>query len=421
MMSRRGHHIIHYGHESSQVECAEHVTVVTQALFDKVYGEYDWKSQQFKWDRNDEVHRAYTANCIAEIHKRKQKGDFVLCFFDQEAVGKAFFAELIVVHPGIGSHRPIWAPYNVFESHAVMNNTIGFEDPRWVDCVIPNYFDPEDFEYQQEKKDYLLILGRLIRRKGMPIAEDIAIRTGHTLIVAGQGTYESATGKKTAPPPCVKLVGYADAEVRKLLMKNAKALLQPTYYSEPFGGTVIEAGFCGTPVITTNWGAFAETVKHGKTGYRCQSMEQFEWAVNNIGKIKPQVCRDWAYNNYSMARVALKYEEYFQMLLNIKLAKGFYEPNPNRQELNWLEEVWPRDSSAKQVTQQVTHQAEKQTQKEAETKEDIRSGDLCNEDIVTEAVKRLRAKEAIKVVPRGPCEPNVLFKEMCNLEVDNMD
>jgi glycosyltransferase involved in cell wall biosynthesis len=138
------------------------------------------------------------------------------------------------------------------------------------------------------------------------------------------------------PPPNVEIVGYADVAKRKELLAGAKALIQASYYSEPFGGTVIEAGMSGTPVITTDWGAFSETVVHGVTGYRCRTMDQFIWAAKNIDKIKPAACRDWTVANYSMDRVVLKYEEYFKMLEDVKFRKGFYEIHDDRADIDWL-------------------------------------------------------------------------------------
>ncbi len=344
MMSRRGHILYHYGNEKSQVECFEHVSVVTEAMLKKQYGDYDFKVAQFKYDQSDELHKTFNQNTIREITARKQKGDFLLCFFDQQVIGKHFISsDIFVVHPGIGSHNPLWCPYNVFESYAVMNNTVGFEDPKFYNVVIQNYFDPSDFTFESKKDSYLLLLGRLIRKKGIHLAQDLAQRTGHILIVAGQGTYKDATGIDT-PPDHVKCVGYADAEKRRHLLS--------TYYTEPFGGTVIEAGFSGTPVITMDWGVFNETVIHGQTGFRCRTMDQFVYAVNHIHEIRPEICRQWASRNYTYSRVAEKYEEFFSMLSDLQYPPGLYTEHPERANLDWLCTYYPSFSQKSTKKQQ---------------------------------------------------------------------
>lgn len=336
MLTKRGHTVYHYGHADSVVECTESITVTDNQVLLEAYGSYDWKKEFFKHNNADHAHQTHYRNSIAEIAKRKQKGDFLLCFWGQSPVAAAH-PDLIAVEPGIGCFNRLWAPFNVFESYAVMNCVYGIMDnknPSWYDCVIPNYFDPGDFEFQEVKGDYLLFLGRMITNKGISIAVDVAERTGNKLIIAGQGSYEAIMGGP--PPPHVIVVGYADVEKRKKLLANAKGLIQASYYNEPFGGCVIEAGLSGTPVITSDWGAFSETVVHGTTGYRCRTMDHFVWAVKNLDKIKPADCRKWCVDNYSMDRVVLMYEEFFQMLLDVNRAKGFYEIHEDRKELDWL-------------------------------------------------------------------------------------
>jgi glycosyltransferase involved in cell wall biosynthesis len=341
MLHDRGHIVYHYGHKDSEVECTEIVHITDNEVLKQAYGEYDWKKNFFKHNNGDHAHQTFYQRSIVEVAKRKKPGDFLLCFWGQRPVADAH-PDLICVEPGIGCFNKLFAPFNVFESYAVMNVIYGIMDnkmPAWYDCVIPNYFDPADFEYRETKGDYFLFLGRLIRNKGLPIAVDIAKKTGTKLIVAGQGDYKEVMGED--PPECVEVVGYADWAKRRELLAGAKALIQASYYSEPFGGSVVEAYFSGTPVITSDWGVFPETVVHGVTGYRCRTMDHFIWAAKNIDKLSNKACYDWAMANYSCDRIALMYEEYFKMLSDVSTAKGFYEIHEDRTELDWLKKTIP--------------------------------------------------------------------------------
>lgn len=346
MYKEQGMHVIHYGHEDSEVICDEHVTVTDQALLDRVHGIYDWRVSGFKFTEGDEVYQTFNRNCIAEIGKRKQPNDIILCFFGstQKDVCDAH-PDLISVEPSIG-YTSAFAPHKVYESYAVMHGLQGIKaikepEYKFYDVVIPSGFDMSEFEYREKKQDYFLMCGRIVWSKGVDIAVQVTKKMGVKLVLAGttHGPQDCNLGEEW--PDHVEYVGYVGVEERKKLMSNAKALFCPTIYNEPFGYVAIEAMLSGTPVITVDWGAFTETVLHGVTGYRCRTFEQFYWAANNIDLIKNKDCRDWAEKNYNFEKIGKMYTEYFQSLINIRTKEGWYTENPERKELDWLTKIHP--------------------------------------------------------------------------------
>jgi len=326
-MTRRGHEVLHYGHEDSQLECAEHISVVGNDDLKQAYGSHDWRKTFFKFDVNDHAYQTFYRNAIREVGKRKLKHDFILPFWGSgvRPVCDAH-PDLICVEPGIGYAGGHWARWKVFESYAIYHaycglGNVGTCRQDWYEVVIPNYFDPEDFVYRgnDEKEDYFLYLGRVYGGKGCDIAFQAAERAGVRLVVAGQ----KEEGYQL--PSHVEYVGYADVEKRKQLMSKAKASFVPSQYVEPFGGVQVENLFSGTPTITTDWGSFAENNLHGITGYRCRTMGDFVDAVKAIqqGKIKSEDCRLFA-NNFSIDSVMPMYEKYFSDVLDVYEGKGWY-------------------------------------------------------------------------------------------------
>jgi glycosyltransferase involved in cell wall biosynthesis len=324
MMKALGHEIIHYGHEDSDVVCDEHVTVLGNKDLQIAYGNYDWRKNFFKFDMSDHAYQTFFTNAIREVGLRKQSNDFLLPFWGSgvRPICDAH-SDLIVVEPGIGYAGGHWARYKVFESYAIYHAYYGLDGvgtckQDWYDVVIPNYFDPEDFTYNSNKGDYFLYLGRVYDGKGVNVAIQACQQAGVKLVIAGQKE------ENYQIPDNVEYVGYADTELRKRLMSNAKGSILASMYVEPFGGVQIENLFCGTPTITTDWGSFSENNLHGITGFRCRTMGDFVQAIKNIESIDPMNCRKWA-ENFSLNKVARMYEKYFTDVLNIYTENGWYK------------------------------------------------------------------------------------------------
>ena len=340
MMTERGHTVIHYGHEDSDLICTEHVTVLTNQDFEKAYGGYDWRKNFFTYDMNDHAYQTFFKNAIREVGLRKQPNDFILPFWGAgtRPVCDAH-PDMITVEPGIGYAGGHWARWKIFESYAIYHaycslSAVGNCQQDWYDVVIPNYFDPDDFEFKQQKQDYFLFLGRVYSGKGIDVAIQVTEKIGAKLKIAGQNP-EGRTF-----PPHVEFVGYADVETRKHLMSNAKAAFVASQYLEPFGGVQVELLLSGTPTITTDWGSFTENNIHGVTGYRCRTFDQFCWAARNIDRIDPRNCREFG-ENFLLDRVAPMYEEYFQTVMDVHTGAGWYQEHPERNDLAWLKRAVP--------------------------------------------------------------------------------
>jgi glycosyltransferase involved in cell wall biosynthesis len=345
MMTERGHTVIHYGHEDSDLICTEHVPVLKNEDFEIAYGNHNWRENFFKFDVNDYAYQTFFKNAIREVGKRKQTNDFILPFWGSgvKPICDAHEHDMIVVEPGIGYAGGHWARWKIWESYAIMHAYYGMQGvgnckQDWYDVVIPNYFDLDDFEYSEQKEDYFLFLGRVYEGKGVHVAIQVTEKIGAKLVIAGQNNLANMGYSET--PKHVEFVGYADVPTRKRLMSKAKGAFAPSMYIEPFGGVQIEMLLSGTPTITTDWGSFTENNLNGVTGYRCRTFEQFCLAAQNIDKIKPSDCRKWG-ENFSLEKIAPLYEEYFQNVLNVYIGNGWYEMNPLKKNLGFLERMYP--------------------------------------------------------------------------------
>ena len=347
MMKSLGHTVYHYGCEGSQVECDEDIVIFSNAEQEGFFGQYnpdalynlDWSGKSAYW-------QLWNGRVAAEINKRKHPGDFVCIVTGTLSIplAAAVGTDVMVVEYGIG-YNGTFAQYRVFESATHMHKVygaMGGHDPdgKFFDAVIPAYVNPNDFPFQEEKADHYLFIGRLIKRKGVHIAVETCKQLGVKLKIAGQG----CLGREGNRIYCadgevyegtnLEYVGFATGEKRAKLYQNAIATFMPTTYLEPFGLVAVESQMAGTPAITTAFGAFHETVEHGKTGFRCHTLNEFVHAAKQAPILNPWYIHERAVRLYAMENVKWQYETYFRRLQDL-WGDGWYTLHPQPDE-QWL-------------------------------------------------------------------------------------
>jgi glycosyltransferase involved in cell wall biosynthesis len=311
MMKVLQHKVFLYAGERTDAPCDELVTCISE---EERLACLDGKSYVFgSFDANLPHWHKFNIRAAAEIEKRAQERDFV-CLIGGVAHKPIAddLPEMTAVEFGVG-YGGTFAKYRVFESYAWMHTVYGAQggpnptnvDGQWCDAVIPGHFEAERFPFRADKDNYFLYVGRMIDRKGIHVAAEVCESLGVRLIIAGEGE---------ARPKYGEVIGAVGPEFRNELLAGARALFCPTLYIEPFGNVAVEAMLCGTPVISTDWGAFTETNIDGVTGFRCRTRAEFQFAAAHVDVLDRKSIREYAVRQFSLEAAASQYERFFRRI-----------------------------------------------------------------------------------------------------------
>lgn len=187
----------------------------------------------------------------------------------------------------------------------------------------------EFYEFNPDKEDYFLWMGRFHPWKGTDIAIQLAKDTEINLVITG-GLSDSPDHVYYGKQYLKLIEGYENIKYVPLpqdethqykkmeLMRNARGFLNPIRFHESFGLVNVEALSCGTPVITHEMGALKEIIKHGETGFLCHNYEEMKNYVRIIDEIKPENCRKDVEKRFSRQVMAKNYESIFKELMEGK-------------------------------------------------------------------------------------------------------
>ena len=187
--------------------------------------------------------------------------------------------------------------------------------------VIYNAIDVESHPMNAgPRDDYLLYLSRISREKGTHLAIEVALRARQRLVIAGNvdDVDRSYFGSEVLPRvdgDLITYVGEANVLQKCELLKNARCLLAPITWHEPFGLFMVEAMACGTPVVVFRKGSAPEVVEDGVTGYVVDTLDEMVEALNLLDRILPEACRRRVEERFCVTRMADDYLAAYRRIL----------------------------------------------------------------------------------------------------------
>lgn len=195
-----------------------------------------------------------------------------------------------------GVTRPANTVY-LSADHAARHNSASF---------VYNGLDPADFTFRETKDDYDLFLGRLHSSKGWQLAVQGARTAGRSLVVAG--------GWRPTLTRALRYAGEVDGKEKMDLLAGARLLWMPAQWDEPFGLTLIEALFSGTPVLGTPRGALPEVLSP-EVSELGTDVDQLVAKLPAMAEKQPANCRARAERWFSHTVMAAEYLRFYQQFL----------------------------------------------------------------------------------------------------------
>lgn len=164
---------------------------------------------------------------------------------------------------------------------------VGIEKKKLVKIL--NWIDIQPYSREFTSKTTFLYVGAMVEKKGVVELVDVIVKhkelQEYTFIFVGGGTLLEALKEKTKELNNILFKGWQDEERVVKLYKEADVLILPSH-AEGFANVISEALNYRLPIISTNVGGIAESVKEDYNGYLIEPKDKIMLykAIKKLGE-----------------------------------------------------------------------------------------------------------------------------------------
>jgi len=175
----------------------------------------------------------------------------------------------------------------------------------------------------QERGGDLIFLGRIHPDKGVHLAIEVAQRSGLPLQIAGIIQDREYFREQVEPhlKDSIRYIGPVDVAGKNALFARARAVLHLNTIPERFGLVLVEANAAGVPVIAMDLGSCREVIEDGRTGVLVNSVDEAVRALERVGEIDRNSCRQRVQQHFSIDTMVAAYERVYHNIFELESKK----------------------------------------------------------------------------------------------------
>jgi len=237
-LTKKGHDVTLFASKESKVPCKLESVYPTSLIKDGI----SWKDQ------------TYNLFNLSEVFKRADEFDVIHTHID---LWELYFPQLVKTPTVHTVHNPLYSSTKkdsrlfIFEKFKNNNFAVISNSQKKLSRVkinsttIYNGIRMQEFKFNPKPKNYFIWSARINKHKGIENVIEIAKKAKIKLVLAGRldDTQKEYFKKKIKPRlgKNIKYIGEYSREEKSDFFGNAKALLYPIEWHEPFGLNMVES------------------------------------------------------------------------------------------------------------------------------------------------------------------------------------